>query len=327
MSNRTCSEDGCDKPVIARGLCGMDYKRFRDAGKPMPPTRSEAKRECAVEDCPRAVSCKGYCKRHSENLRLFGEPIPRHDRPLEARLREVGWTVSESGCWEWKGSRNGDGYGLFTATRLGYVGAGAHRVMYECSVEPIPDGLIVRHTCDNPPCVNPDHLLAGTKLDSALSMIERGRHWAQNRTHCVNGHDLRLPGATRRGSWGNGIEGNVCVECARGRSQRCRAANIEASRASVARRKMRSRISMDATDKLLSAEYRKAIAGDLCTYCGAHGEQDDHINPLARGGTDHWWNLQRTCQRCNRRKSTMTHDEFLASGRMPFATDGIALPV
>ncbi len=40
------------------------------------------------------------------------------------------------------------------------------------------------------------------------------------------------------------------------------------------------------------------------------------MTPIARNGTDHWWNLQRTCQRCNHRKGIMTHEEFLASGRL-----------
>jgi 5-methylcytosine-specific restriction endonuclease McrA len=43
---------------------------------------------------------------------------------------------------------------------------------------------------------------------------------------------------------------------------------------------------------------------------------DGHMTPIARNGTDHWWKLQRTWQRCNHRKGTMTHEEFLASGRL-----------
>jgi 5-methylcytosine-specific restriction endonuclease McrA len=74
---------------------------------------------------------------------------------------------------------------------------------------------------------------------------------------------------------------------------------------------------MDAVDRVLSVEYRKAIANDPCTYCGRPGEQDDHRLPLARGGTDHWWNLHRACTNCNQRKHTMTHEEFVTSGRVP----------
>ena len=102
---------------------------------------------------------------------------------------------------------------------------------------------------------------------------------------------------------------------ARERLRAYRLANIEASRAIVARRKMRAGKGMDATDRLLSVEYRKAISKDTCAYCPADGEHDDHMLPLARGGTDHWWNLQRTCMSCNQHKHTKTHEEFLASAR------------
>lgn len=102
-----------------------------------------------------------------------------------------------------------------------------------------------------------------------------------------------------------------------------RLANREVKRATDSRRRARRRgISgrpLDAIDRLLSVEYRKAIAGEPCTYCGEPSENDDHKLPLARGGTDHWWNLHRTCQSCNFRKHTMTHEEFLASGKVSLA--------
>lgn len=103
----------------------------------------------------------------------------------------------------------------------------------------------------------------------------------------------------------------------RERLRKYRQANIEAHRAIGARRKTRGSRGMDGIDRLLSVEYRKAITGDACTYCGAPGEHDDHKLPLARGGTDHWWNLHRTCRECNQRKHLMTHEEFLASGKVP----------
>lgn len=98
----------------------------------------------------------------------------------------------------------------------------------------------------------------------------------------------------------------------RERARNYRIANIEASREVVRRRKRRDGLGLDRADRLLAAEYRKAIAADPCAYCDSPGEQVDHLQPLSRGGTGHWWNLHRTCRDCNCRKHTKTHEEFVA---------------
>lgn len=67
-----------------------------------------------------------------------------------------------NGCWIWQGSLMGKGYG-------------PHRKSYEAFKGPIPEGLIVRHTCDIMPCINPKHLIVGTHADNMQDCIERGR--------------------------------------------------------------------------------------------------------------------------------------------------------
>jgi hypothetical protein len=89
-------------------------------------------------------------------------------------------------------------------------------------------------------------------------------------------------------------------------------AHPETSHAYCARRRTRVAANMDAFDIELSKAYRKAIANDPCFYCGDLGEQDDHYNPLAKGGTDHWWNLVRACISCNYHKHDMHGDDFLS---------------
>lgn len=84
-------------------------------------------------------------------------------------------------CWEWQGVRYPNGYGSIRGSASYRDGRDVrrsfltHRVAYEIANGPIPDGLIVRHTCDNPPCVNPKHLLLGTYKDNNRDMHERGR--------------------------------------------------------------------------------------------------------------------------------------------------------
>jgi len=75
-------------------------------------------------------------------------------------------------CWKWTACKNKDGYGAF---RLKYKLVLAHRVAYTLTKGEIPDGLIVRHTCDNPACCNPDHLILGTQADNMADRGERKR--------------------------------------------------------------------------------------------------------------------------------------------------------
>ncbi len=80
-------------------------------------------------------------------------------------------------CWIWMGAHNEDGYGLI------YIEGkmiAAHRMSWELSNGPIPPSASILHKCDNPPCVNPDHLYAGTQSDNVHDMLARGRaHWQQ----------------------------------------------------------------------------------------------------------------------------------------------------
>lgn len=79
-------------------------------------------------------------------------------------------------CWEWQGSRNPEGYGKFRLPGHGRTVFGAHRVSYMLYNGLFPDpGLVVRHKCDNPCCVNPFHLEPGTVKDNAQDAKERGR--------------------------------------------------------------------------------------------------------------------------------------------------------
>jgi len=93
-------------------------------------------------------------------------------------LAERLWSRVEkmpSGCWEWQGYRMPEpgNYGQIGVP--GHRSDVTHRVAYRVACGEIPAGMVVRHTCDNPPCVNPDHLLLGTAAENSQDMVERGR--------------------------------------------------------------------------------------------------------------------------------------------------------
>lgn len=136
----------------------------------------------------------------------------------EGRASELWDRVAKraTGCWEWTGGVNSGGYG---SMRLGPKRPGGrpqvrpHRFAYYLANGPIPAGYIIRHTCDNPRCCNPAHLIAGTDADNAHDRAARGRgvyHYA-HKTHCKHGHALP-PTPNKRGE-------RVCNMC---RSQRVR---------------------------------------------------------------------------------------------------------
>ena len=77
-------------------------------------------------------------------------------------------------CWFWvAGKRGNNNYGGFRVSKEKIMLA--HNVSYELYVEPIPKGMRVLHTCDNPLCVNPSHLFLGTQQDNIKDRDMKGR--------------------------------------------------------------------------------------------------------------------------------------------------------
>ncbi len=81
-------------------------------------------------------------------------------------------------CWIWTGSKTGKGYGGFRGSTTGK----AHIWMYQHMHGDVSAGLEVMHSCDEPACVNPDHLTTDTHHENILDCVRKGRskHWKEN---------------------------------------------------------------------------------------------------------------------------------------------------
>jgi hypothetical protein len=97
-------------------------------------------------------------------------------------------TEKSGECLVYTGSRLPSGYGVIGKFgRNGTGGRFAHRVIFEQFYGPIPAGMFVCHTCDNPSCVNYEHLFLGTAGDNLRDMCSKGRHYATKNPERVSG--------------------------------------------------------------------------------------------------------------------------------------------
>jgi hypothetical protein len=116
---------------------------------------------------------------------------------LERLLKKV-IINQKTDCWEFQGGKNNIGYGMI---RDDLKMRTTHRVSYEEHKGPIPKGLCVMHSCDNPICVNPDHLSLGTHKQNTQDMINKGR--------------AKIYGGYTGGMLGKKMPRTTCIHCNR----------------------------------------------------------------------------------------------------------------
>jgi hypothetical protein len=111
------------------------------------------------------------------------------------------------GCWIWTGFKNKQGYGRFGIGASKCVNA--TRVVWTIINGPIKDNNFICHKCDNPSCVNPDHLFSGTRQDNIDDMMikKRSRHFQNNNYYGVVWAE-RYDGPNRKGRW----RSVICVD-------------------------------------------------------------------------------------------------------------------
>lgn len=152
--SRSCSAKARSKPPqLITKHCEWCHQPFQVGGK----------RNKKVRCCSRSCAAYHHAATHP---RKCTDPITRF-------WSHVNKLPGDNACWLWTGKRSSTGYGSITLP--GKKTVSAHRFAYETLVGPIPPGQLVRHSCDTPLCVRPDHLIPGTQKQNMQDAIDRKR--------------------------------------------------------------------------------------------------------------------------------------------------------
>lgn len=151
--------------------------------------------KCSIKNCHSPSRTKGLCNKHALRLRITGttDPGPKAQGTLEERFWKKVSKGKKTECWEWIGNQSPAGYGRIQRGGKNSPHLNAHRVSYELHNGKIPDGYVVMHKCDNPSCVNPNHLSLGTPRQNTQDMIHKGRQVVVAPLGVENGKSILNP--------------------------------------------------------------------------------------------------------------------------------------
>ena len=140
------------------------------------------KKKCSIDNCGDDRHTGNLCAKHYGRFQRNGDPLLLQRRPsnlndnemlawMKLQARAVNGRL-ETPCMEWQSFWGEEKYGS-----VHYRGkmVGAHRLAYALATGADIDGQMIRHRCDNPPCINPDHLEQGTQADNSHDAINRSR--------------------------------------------------------------------------------------------------------------------------------------------------------
>ena len=177
---------------------------------------------CFIENCEDQVVAKGMCNRHYLRHKRSGTTKDNGNSHASLSVRFFRKVDKTETCWVWTGNTSRNGYGSIQSGGKGSATLSAHRLSYEMHKGQIPNGYVVMHSCDNPSCVNPDHLSVGTFKENTADMIVKGRkrttapRGADNGKAKLNDSLVRYIRQSERNTASIARELNLSANCIRG---------------------------------------------------------------------------------------------------------------
>lgn len=134
---------------------------------------------CSEIDCPDESEARGMCGRHYMRATRQGRLPQDYPRPSNLQ-RIVSLILIGDGCWEIRKAKGDYGSFGYRTDDGRVISLGFHKAMWMIWNGPVPEGMMVLHTCDNRRCCRPDHLYLGTHQDNMNDRNTRHPHWTKS---------------------------------------------------------------------------------------------------------------------------------------------------